>query len=1312
MASSREEKREKYRGDGESVEITQSDDPNRTSFQWLKREARGSTYSSYTQFADRPACSFDFGSNGYTASCNLGGELCQLTIPSEEHGVITARGADEHSLGALIASMQRYTSNAFTFGLRLVSISSTRTSKNITVKQGPVVERGAFNHRWPFHESILIDPVSNVEAGTCAQFCFIREGVLYQVMRLEQECRPEAKECLPFRFPVSSQIDLDINPPKSFTAFPGRGKVSSYQFEAKLYHYTSASGEPQFKEHFSGPTADCRFKVTINKDNCGPNPDSVIFLLAMTVCEKATSLQVNLPPLTSAEIFAWVGADPSSSWATGAMWETIFFRREHKTNWTSELSEVNLVARCLQRILHVDIVPQGPVRPHKKRPLALLSNIILGAELDWQALFPQFSWKVRFLSKAEQFLTPHRTSTLLDVDFVSDVEVAPLHSTLIRGDMERILAFVCRFLEPSEDRESPLLSAQRGNPSSHYYVMITIWYLVKNGISLPDNSVNTLAKQQSRLAKMVPDDNSHFSQDESAKTALLKWYHYSSIEKLVESGFLHPSWRAECSGADTGSRLLHDKVRRLRRAAKMTLAAAISWKRPYSPRDEIVDRLAFLESELGLEHYEAQISFLATKRIRERVFTKSINPGYLRRGQKGDTSAPWETYSLCHHSRLVLANRDRGSPDAEGACLADAEKMEVYRANLSLFLTTDASLIPCWDRKIMASGEAWLHSEPTAVLATTLLDIYLMDMEISCRKQVERDGRSEASAHTQQPALDSDWPINWQTFRPPRRYHPPEVAQSLDDTPHKYDGSMMKLIRVPNNMRTYLGQTRQTEWGEWNAQRLSKSGVADKVSLVDILAFDPKNEDATPRVLGRLSYFNDADFVEITPEVFPELVEALVFVMHQESVDCLANHLLGFSRFFCHAEEPWVARITLRSWHLDDSKPAKRGATSKPEAWANSKKEDDPIQLPEKFQKALKKLDLDKYREHMKRPKRITLSLSSMVISTNPFGDFSKTTIVSNIVSGPKLRYAGNEAQELWRMFVHQPQTARCLVFLLFLGLFAQEIEKQYIDAADHLIGNWNLDDNLLGNEIDNFEGKDSVETLNFIMWRLESLHKLQKSLDETVEAVSYAKSELFAQIYDKRTNKRSKGLESVCQEVIEVFESRLLALEAARMRIHHTVDLNRRQRDDTNSDSEIMQTSTIVEFYQNQRAFDQNMTIQKFTYITILYLPAGLMSAIFAIPNEQRVVQEGMGVGWFIFAIALLLTFNTTVAIQLPRILAFFTNPPKPIGKDCPLQVLSDSAAEEPKADSRRRARATTRLGRLVCFGQQDVESNHSEEV
>ena len=172
-----------------------------------------------------------------------------------------------------------------------------------------------------------------------------------------------------------------------------------------------------------------------------------------------------------------------------------------------------------------------------------------------------------------------------------------------------------------------------------------------------------------------------------------------------------------------------------------------------------------------------------------------------------------------------------------------------------------------------------------------------------------------------------------------------------------------------------------------------------------------------------------------------ELVELLVFVLHPESVDCLANHLLGFSRYSSHAKEPWLARITLRSWRLEDYAGD----------WACSENEGDPILVPDKVKEALMNSKLDP-------AKRVAPPLSSIVISTNAFGDFTKTTIVSKIMPGSKLRYAGNKAQELWRMFVHQPQTARCLVFLLLLELLILEIEKQYRDAADYLIGILRLD--------------------------------------------------------------------------------------------------------------------------------------------------------------------------------------------------------------------------------------------------------------
>lgn len=271
--------------------------------------------------------------------------------------------------------------------------------------------------------------------------------------------------------------------------------------------------------------------------------------------------------------------------------------------------------------------------------------------------------------------------------------------------------------------------------------------------------------------------------------------------------------------------------------------------------------MSFLASELDLEHYGAEIGSLVWNRIRQSKFTTSINPGYLPKGKKGNISAPWEIYSLCHHSRLVVADIDRRKAGAGRKGFQGDGEMEVYRGNLSLFLTTDASLIPCWERNSMTSCQAWLHSEPTAVLASTLLDIYLRDMEASPQKplgdrkdekRMKRDRKPGFSPKTPRPVFDSVPSIDWPMFKPPRRYHPPEFAQSLGDTPHKYRKAMMELVRVPNNIRLYLGgETKQFEAAEWDVQRLGKIWAdAANISLLDIMALDSANSlKNTPKSL-------------------------------------------------------------------------------------------------------------------------------------------------------------------------------------------------------------------------------------------------------------------------------------------------------------------------------------------------------------------------------------------------------------------------------------------------------------------------------
>jgi hypothetical protein len=64
------------------------------------------------------------------------------------------------------------------------------------------------------------------------------------------------------------------------------------------------------------------------------------------------------------------------------MWETAFLERERKTDSPSELAEVRLLGRCLEKILQVDLVPE----PNIPAGTALVSNIFSWANVDLKAM--------------------------------------------------------------------------------------------------------------------------------------------------------------------------------------------------------------------------------------------------------------------------------------------------------------------------------------------------------------------------------------------------------------------------------------------------------------------------------------------------------------------------------------------------------------------------------------------------------------------------------------------------------------------------------------------------------------------------------------------------------------------------------------------------------------------------------------------------------------------------------------------------------------------------------------------------------------
>lgn len=107
--------------------------------------------------------------------------------------------------------------------------------------------------------------------------------------------------------------------------------------------------------------------------------------------------------------------------------------------------------------------------------------------------------------------------------------------------------------------------------------------------------------------------------------------------------------------------------------------------------------------------------------------------------------------------------------------------------------------------------------------------------------------------------------------------------------------------------------------------------------------------------------------------------------------------------------------------------------------------DDNPFRPPLNLHSAWNKVDnLDE--KLIFKPK-----MSSIVISTNAFGDFSKCTVVTELIGDERMGCIVEEARKLSLMFIHQPQTARCLIFLLLLGNICQKITEHYGKAITTL---------------------------------------------------------------------------------------------------------------------------------------------------------------------------------------------------------------------------------------------------------------------
>jgi len=145
-------------------------------------------------------------------------------------------------------------------------------------------------------------------------------------------------------------------------------------------------------------------------------------------------------------------------------------------------------------------------------------------------------------------------------------------------------------------------------------------------------------------------------------------------------------------------------------------------------------------------------------------------------------------------------------------------------------------------------------------------------------------------------------------------------------------------------------------------------------------------------------------------------------------IECFKNHQLRLSRFGLWTKQETVAvHITLRSW-----------AARPHDVGFSATREDDKIHLPEYLVR----------KHHRTRDGKVNvdaeLRVSSIGLSTNAFGDFSKCSVVTDLLTEGQIEELGQTAQEIWDTFTHQPQTGRLLVFSYVLALLCQQMVVDY----------------------------------------------------------------------------------------------------------------------------------------------------------------------------------------------------------------------------------------------------------------------------
>lgn len=202
---------------------------------------------------------------------------------------------------------------------------------------------------------------------------------------------------------------------------------------------------------------------------------------------------------------------------------------------------------------------------------------------------------------------------------------------------------------------------------------------------------------------------------------------------------------------------------------------------------------------------------------------------------------------------------------------------------------------------------------------------------------------------------------------------------------------------------------------------------------------------------------------------------------HPEALDMFDRHLGNLCHFSSQSNQScWVISITILYWSLKPRPADVSGATSnisdqceaileqiESSKWTRGaspmsdvfdENRDIAIFPPDflghnVYKKAGRISNVDDLstRRYIKGEHCVEERATSILITTNGLGDLGRCSVVSPVISEEAMLESSRSATEVWKAFINQPQTARCLIVLILLGATCDALSNQYQDILETL---------------------------------------------------------------------------------------------------------------------------------------------------------------------------------------------------------------------------------------------------------------------